>query len=118
MGGLVPPGDPAGRAALRGLPETRGHPMSSSEFHHYTRDQFLADFYPDHADKVAIAAGLEQLRAEQRACRLAARRRRLRITHAEFMARLAIPPAAGARSTTRWEVRDSRPQQDTCRVAG
>jgi putative transposase len=26
----------AGRAALRGLPETRGHPMGSSEFHHYT----------------------------------------------------------------------------------
>src|SRR6266702_997608 len=56
MGGLVPPGDPAGRAALRGLPETRGHPMSSSEFHHYTRDEFLAEFYPDPADKAVIAA--------------------------------------------------------------
>src|ERR1035441_4089483 len=50
-GGLVPPGDPAGRAALRGLPETRGHPMSSSEFRHYTRDEFHAEFYPDPADK-------------------------------------------------------------------
>src|ERR1700751_4105650 len=56
MGGLVPPGDPAGRAALRGLPEARGHPMSSSEFHHYNRDEFLAEFYPDPADKAAIAA--------------------------------------------------------------
>src|ERR1700761_387534 len=32
---------------------TRGHPMSSSEFHHYTRDEFLAEFYPDPADKAA-----------------------------------------------------------------
>jgi hypothetical protein len=48
-----------------------GHPMSSSEFHHYTRDEFLAEFYPDPADKAAIAAGMKQLRAEQRAFRLA-----------------------------------------------
>ena len=27
--------------------------MSSSEFHHYTRDEFLAEFYPDPADKAA-----------------------------------------------------------------
>ena len=40
--------------------------MSSSEFRHYTRDEFLAEFYPDPADKAAIAAGMEQLRAEQR----------------------------------------------------
>jgi hypothetical protein len=45
--------------------------MSSSEFHRYTRDEFLAEFYPDPADKAAIAAGMEQLRAEQRAFRLA-----------------------------------------------
>ena len=45
--------------------------MSSSEFHHYTRDEFLAEFYPDPADKAAIAAGMEQRRAEQRAFRLA-----------------------------------------------
>ena len=38
--------------------------MSSSEFHHYTRDEFLAEFYPDPADKAAIATGMEQLRAE------------------------------------------------------
>jgi hypothetical protein len=41
--------------------------MSSSEFRHYTRDEFLAEFYPDPADKAAIAAGMEQLLAEQRA---------------------------------------------------
>jgi len=43
--------------------------MSSSEFHHYTRDEFLAEFYPDPAGKAAIAAGMKQLRAEQRAFR-------------------------------------------------
>ena len=42
----------------------------SSEFHHYTRDGFLGEFYPDPADKAAIAAGMEQLR---RAARLPAR---------------------------------------------
>ena len=82
--------DPAGRAALRGLPETRGHPMSSSEFHHYTRDEFLAEFYPDPADKAAIAAGMKQLRAEQRAFRLAEMRRRLGITQAQVAARMGI----------------------------
>jgi hypothetical protein len=45
--------------------------MSSTEFHHYTREEFLGEFYPDPADKAAIAAGMEQLRAEQRAWRLA-----------------------------------------------
>ena len=32
--------------------------MSSSEFRHYTRDEFLAEFYPDPADKAAIATGM------------------------------------------------------------
>src|SRR6185437_12689787 len=86
MGGLVPAGDPAGRAALRGLPEARGHPMSSSEFHHYNRDEFLAEFYPDPADKAAIAAGMEQ----QRAFRLAEMRRRLGITQAQVATRMGI----------------------------
>src|SRR6266566_2964879 len=86
MGGLVPTGDPAGRAALRGLPEARGHPMSSSEFHHYNRDEFLAEFYPDPADRAAIAAGMDQLRAEQRAFRLAEMRRRLGITQGRVSA--------------------------------
>src|ERR1700740_3715416 len=90
MGCLVPAGDPAGRAALRGLPEARGHPMSRSEFHHYNRDEFLAEFYPDPADKAAIAAGMKQLRAEQRAFRLAEMRRRLGITQAQVAARMGI----------------------------
>jgi len=50
--------------------------------HHYTWDQFLAEFYPDPADKATIAVGVEQLRAEQRAFRLAEIRRRLGITQA------------------------------------
>ena len=64
--------------------------MSSSEFHHYTRDEFLAEFYPDPADKAAIATGMEQLRAEQRAFRLAEMRRRLGVTQAEVAARMGI----------------------------
>ena len=60
--------------------------MSSSEFHHYTRDEFLAEFYPDPADKAAIAAGMKQLRAEQRAFRLAEMRRRLGITQGRVSA--------------------------------
>jgi DNA-binding XRE family transcriptional regulator len=68
---------------------TRGHPMSS-ELHRYTRDEFLAEFYPDPADKAAIAAGMEQLRAEQRAFRLAKMRRRLGITQAQVAARMGI----------------------------
>ena len=62
----------------------------SSELHHYTRDEFLAEFYPDPADKAAIAAGMEQLRAEQRAFRLAEMRRRLGITQAQVAARMGI----------------------------
>ena len=64
--------------------------MSSREFHHYTRDEFLAEFYPDPADKAAIATGMEQLRAEQRAFRLAEMRRRLGITQAQVAARMGI----------------------------
>ena len=60
--------------------------MSSSEFHHYTRDEFLAEFYPDPADKAAIAAGMERLRAEQRAYRIAEMRRRLGITQGRVSA--------------------------------
>src|ERR1700744_5073383 len=90
MGGLVPAGDTAGRGALTGVPEKRGHPMSSSGFHHYTRNEFLAEFYRDPAGKAAIAAGMEQLRAEQRAFRLAEMRRRLGITQAEVAARMGI----------------------------
>jgi DNA-binding XRE family transcriptional regulator len=89
VGRLVPPGDPAGRAALRGLPQERGHQMST-EFHHYNRDEFAAEFYPDPADKEQIAAGMEQLRAEQRAYRLAEMRRRLGITQADVATRMGV----------------------------
>ena len=62
----------------------------STEFHHYTRDEFLAEFYPDPDDKAAIAAGMEQLRAEQRAYRLAEMRRRLGITQADVATRMGV----------------------------
>ena len=62
----------------------------STEFHHYTRDEFLAEFYPDPADKAAIAVGMEQLRAEQRAYRLAEMRRRLGITQADVATRMGV----------------------------
>ena len=64
--------------------------MSSTEFHRYTREDFLGEFFPDPADKAAIAAGMEQLRAEQRAWRLAEMRRRLGITQAEVAARMGV----------------------------
>jgi DNA-binding XRE family transcriptional regulator len=64
--------------------------MSGTEFHHYNRDEFLAEFYPDPADKQAVAAGMEQLRAEQRAFRLAEMRRRLGITQVEVATRMGI----------------------------
>jgi hypothetical protein len=51
--------------------------MSGSEFCDCNRDEFLAEFYSDPVDKAAIAAGMEQLRAEQRAFRFAEMRRRL-----------------------------------------
>jgi DNA-binding XRE family transcriptional regulator len=60
--------------------------LSSSEFHRYTRDEFLAEFYPDRAGKAAIAAGMEQLRAFW----LAEMRRRLGITQAQVAARMGI----------------------------
>ena len=75
--------------------------MSSSEFHHYNRDEFLAEFYPDPAEKAAIAAGMEQLRAEQRAFRLAEMRRRLGITQAQVAARMGITQGRVSASSTR-----------------
>ncbi len=64
--------------------------MSNSEFRHYTREEFLGEFFPDAEDKAAIAAGMEQLRAEQRAWRLAEMRRRLGVTQAEVAARMGV----------------------------
>lgn len=62
----------------------------SSEFHHYTREEFLGEFFPGATDKAEIAAGMEQLRAEQRAWRLADMRRRLGITQAEVAQRMGV----------------------------
>jgi DNA-binding XRE family transcriptional regulator len=61
-----------------------------SEFHHYTRDEFLGEFFPDPADKAAITAGMDQLRAEQRAWRLTDMRRRLGITQAQVATRMGV----------------------------
>jgi DNA-binding XRE family transcriptional regulator len=62
----------------------------SSEFHHYTREEFLGEFFPDPVDKAELAAGMEQLRAEQRAWRLAEMRRRLGVTQAAVAARMGV----------------------------
>jgi DNA-binding XRE family transcriptional regulator len=62
----------------------------SSEFHKYNREEFLSEFFPDPADKAEIAAGMEQLRAEQRAWRLADMRRRLGVTQAEVAERMGV----------------------------
>jgi DNA-binding XRE family transcriptional regulator len=62
----------------------------STEFHHYTPEEFLGEFFPDPADKTAITAGMEQLRAEQRAWRLAEMRRRLGITQADVATRMGV----------------------------
>jgi DNA-binding XRE family transcriptional regulator len=62
----------------------------SSDFHQYTREEFLGEFFPDSADKAEIAAGMAQLRAEQRAFRLAEMRRRLGITQAQVAERMGV----------------------------
>jgi DNA-binding XRE family transcriptional regulator len=62
----------------------------SSEFHRYTREEFLGEFFPDSGDRAEIAAGMEQLRAEQRAYRLAEMRRRLGVTQAEVAQRMGV----------------------------
>jgi DNA-binding XRE family transcriptional regulator len=64
--------------------------VSGTEFHHYNRDEFLAEFFPDPAGKAEIAVGMERLRAEQRAFRLAEMRRRLGITQADVATRMGI----------------------------
>jgi DNA-binding XRE family transcriptional regulator len=61
-----------------------------TEFTHYNRDEFLGEFFPDPADKASITAGMQQLRAEQRAWRLADMRRRLGITQAEVATRMGV----------------------------
>jgi DNA-binding XRE family transcriptional regulator len=64
--------------------------MSGEEFRGYTREEFLDEFVPDAGDRVDIAAGMEQLRAEQRAYRLAEMRRRLGFNQAQVAARMGV----------------------------
>jgi DNA-binding XRE family transcriptional regulator len=64
--------------------------VSNAETRHYSSDEFLDEFFPDERDKAAIAAGMEQLRAEQRAWRLAEMRRRLGVTQAELAGRMGV----------------------------
>ncbi len=64
--------------------------MTSPESNNYTRDEFLHEFFPDAQDKAAITAGMEQLRAEQPAYRLADMRRRLGITRADVAPRMGV----------------------------
>ncbi len=62
----------------------------SGEFQHYTREEFLGEFFPAPEDKAEIVAGMQQLRAEQRAWRLAEMRRRLGVTQAEVAERMGV----------------------------
>jgi DNA-binding XRE family transcriptional regulator len=62
----------------------------SSEFHRYTREDFLGEFFRGPGDKAEIAAGMEQLRAEQRAWRLAEMRHRRGVTQAEVAGRMGV----------------------------
>jgi DNA-binding XRE family transcriptional regulator len=64
--------------------------VTSQEFHHYTREEFLDEFFPDTQDRAAITAGMAQLRAEQRAYRLADMRRRLGVTQADVATRMGV----------------------------
>jgi DNA-binding XRE family transcriptional regulator len=64
--------------------------MSGEEVHRYTRQEFLDEFFPDAGDRAAIAAGMEQLRAEQRAYRLAEMRRRLGFSQVQVAIRMGV----------------------------
>ena len=64
--------------------------MTGEEARRYTREEFLDEFFPDAGDRAAIAVGMEQLRAEQRACRLAEMRRRLGFSQVEVAARMGV----------------------------
>jgi DNA-binding XRE family transcriptional regulator len=64
--------------------------MSGEEFRSYTRDEFLDEFFPGTEDRTAIAAGMERLRAEQRAYRLAEMRRRLGFSQAQVADRMGV----------------------------
>ncbi|WP_194898407.1 helix-turn-helix domain-containing protein [Catenulispora pinisilvae] len=58
--------------------------------HSYDRQGFLDEFFPDARDQAEIASGMERLRAEQRAFRLAEMRRRMGLTQVEVAERMGI----------------------------
>ena len=58
----------------------------SSEFRHYTREEFPGEFFSAPEDMAEIAAGMEHLRA----WRLAEMRRRLSITQDEVAERMGV----------------------------
>jgi len=64
--------------------------MSGEEFRTYSRDEFLGEFFPDPGDRIEITAGMERLRAEQRAFRLAEMRRRLGFSQKQVAARMGV----------------------------
>ncbi|HET9898246.1 MAG TPA: helix-turn-helix transcriptional regulator [Streptosporangiaceae bacterium] len=64
--------------------------MSGEDFRSYTREEFLNEFFPDTEDRAAIAAGMEQLRSEQRAYRLAEMRRRLGFSQSQVADRMGV----------------------------
>jgi DNA-binding XRE family transcriptional regulator len=62
--------------------------MSST--HGYDRDGFLAEFYPDEADRSEVEAGAEHLINVSRATRLAEMRKRLGLSQAEVAKRMHV----------------------------
>lgn len=61
-----------------------------SDVHSYGREGFLAEFYPDPADRAEVEAGAERLVAASRAHRLAEMRRRVGLTQAEVADRMHV----------------------------
>ena len=62
--------------------------MSST--HAYDREGFLAEFFPDAADRAAVEAGAKALINISRAHRLAVMRKRLGLTQAEVAERMNV----------------------------
>jgi DNA-binding XRE family transcriptional regulator len=62
--------------------------MSSTQG--YDREEFLAEFFPDEADRAEVTSGAKQLVSANRAHRLAEMRRRLGLTQAEVADRMHV----------------------------
>ncbi|WP_322780907.1 helix-turn-helix transcriptional regulator [Frankia sp. Cas4] len=61
-----------------------------SAVHDYDRDSFLAEFFPDDADRHEVESGASRLVAENRAHRLAEMRRQLGLTQADVADRMHV----------------------------